>query len=371
MTPLLKAFKYRLYPTEKEKQAINETIETCRRLYNRELELKITKYKEEKQPIGRKELQLYVKAQRLENTYMKAVYVQVLHEVGIRMMEAYNNFFRRVKSGKEKQGFPKFKGRQHYNSFCYTQGGFKVTNDILHLSMIGDIKINLHRPIEGKIKTCTITWKSGKYFVCFSCEVEPNILPSTGKQIGIDVGLIDSVITSDGDFYPKIEVYRKSEKKLKYLQRMVSRRKKGSNRRKKAVALLAKLHEKIANQRRDIIHNTAKEIIKNYDLIAHEDLNIKGMVKNHHLAKSINDAGWFKLFECLEAKANDAGRKVIKVPPEYTSQICSSCGTLVKKDLWQRVHKCECGLIMHRDVNAAKNILAIALSSLGDNTKPA
>lgn len=360
---LLKTFKYRIYPQKATAQIIDNTIETCRRLYNRELEFKIKKYQEEQVLIGRKDIQHYVQEQRKIDTYLQAVYTQVLHEVGIRMIKSYDNFFRRVKLGNEKPGFPKFKGRQHYDSFCYTQGGFKVENNTLRLSMIGDIKIRLHRPIGGKIKTCTIIRKNDKYYVCFSCEAEAKPLPATGSSIGIDVGVTDYCITSNGDFFPKLNGYRKAEKRLKYLQRQVSRRKKSSKRRNKAVLLLARQHEKVANQRKDIAHKVSTELIKNNDLIAHEDLQIKNMVHNQHLAKSINDAGWNKLFEFLAYKASDAGRKVIPVPPAYTSQICSGCGEMVHKKLSERWHNCPyCKLSLHRDVNAARNILQIALS---------
>lgn len=358
-----KTFRFRLYPAKESRQKIDQTIETCRRLYNRELEWKIKSWQEEERSIGRKELQNYVQEQRLTDSYMQNVYTQVLHEVGIRMMKAYDNFFRRVKSGKEKPGFPRFKGKKFYDSFCYTQGGFKLLENRLHLSKIGEVKVKLHRPVEGTIKTCTITRTNGKYYVCFSCELEENPLPATGKKVGLDVGITHLAITSDGQFFPKLDSYRKAEKRLKYLQRMVSRRKKGSARRKKAVRLLAKQHEKVANQRKDIAHKVSTELIRNHDLIAHENLQVKNMVKNEHLAKSIHDAAWGKLFEFLAYKASDAGRKVIPVPPHHTSQICSQCGELVPKKLSVRWHECpHCGLSIHRDVNAAKNILQIALS---------
>ncbi len=358
---MIKTFRYRLYPNTEQRQAIDQTLETCRRLYNRELELKIKKYQEEKVTIGRKELEQLVKAERETNTYMQAVYCQVLHHVGKKLLITYENFFRRVKQGQEKPGFPKFKGRQHFTSFCYTQSGFKLEENRLRLSLIGVIRVKLHRPIEGQIKTCTVSRKNGRYYVCFSCEVEARLLPPTGRAVGIDVGVTDLAVTSDAEFFPKLAAYRKAEKRLQYLQRMVSRRKKGSNRRKKAVLLLARQHEKVANQRRDAAHKISTKLIREHDLIAHEDLKVKNMVKNPHLAKSIQDAGWSLLFNLLAGKACDAGRQVVAVPPAFTSQICSGCGELVPKPLSQRQHTCpHCGLSLQRDVNAAKNILAIA-----------
>lgn len=294
---------------------------------------------------------------------MQSVYCQVLQHVGKNLLKSYDNFFRRIKSGQEKPGFPKFKGRQHFDSFCYTQSGFKLEDGRLALSMIGEIKIKLHRPVVGKIKTCTIKRRNGKYYACLACETELQPLPPTGQAVGIDVGITDLAVTSDGNFFPKLAAYRKAEKRLKYLQRMVSRRKKGSNRRRKAVKLLARQHEKVANQRRDAAHKISARLIRNYDLIAHEDLKIKNMLKNEHLAKSIADAGWNLLFQFLTDKARDAGRRIVPVPPAHTSQICSQCGELVPKKLSQRQHNCpHCGLSLQRDINAARNILAIALA---------
>ena len=340
---------------------IDQTIETCRRLYNYFLEDRIYTFKEIKSSVSKMEQINQLPALKKDNPYYKAVHSQVLQEVVTRLDKAYDNFFRRVKSGKEKVGFPKFKGRQHYDSFCYPQSGFSLKDNKIELSKIGSVKIRLHRDIGGSVKTCSIIRKNDKYYACFSCEVEAQVLPATGKVVGIDVGVADFVITSDGEFFPKIDNYRKAEKHLKYLQRQVSRRVKGSNRRCKAVKLLAKKHEKVANQRKDIAHKVSTKLIEKNDVVAHEDLQIKNMIKNHNLAKSISDAAWAKLFKFLAYKASDAGRKVIPVSPYQTSQICSGCGELVPKKLSQRWHNCPyCGLSIQRDVNAAINILAVA-----------
>ncbi|WP_018703509.1 RNA-guided endonuclease InsQ/TnpB family protein [Anaeromusa acidaminophila] len=363
-TRTIKTFKYRLYPSKEQAQIIDQTIETCRRLYNYWLEDRIYTYQEIKSSPTKFDQTSQLPKLKLSNPYLSLVHSQVLQDVAARLDKAYKNFFRRVKQGTEKPGFPKFKGRQHYDSFCYPQSGFNLGESHLQLSKIGTIKIKLHRPICGTIKTCLIVCKNGKYYACFSCEIEMQTMLSTGDSVGIDVGVADFVITSDGQFFPKLDKYRQAEKRLKYLQRQVSRRKKGSKRRRKAVALLAKQHEKVANQRRDIAHKVSRELVNNNDLIAHEDLQVKNMVKNHNLAKSITDAAWFMLFNFLAYKASDAGRQVVAVPPAYTSQICSGCGKLVPKKLSERWHNCpHCGLSIQRDVNAAINILAIALES--------
>ena len=358
-TKVLKTFKYRLYPTKAQIAIIETTLWLCRFLYNSLLEHRITCYRSGKSVSKVDQLNELPKI-KAEFPEYKEVYSQVLQDVGIRLDKAYQNFFRRVKLG-EKPGFPRFKNRTQYDSFCYPQSGFKLDKDKLILSKLGKIKVKLHRPVEGTIKTCSVVRKNDKYYVCFSCEVEVQILPATGNVVGIDVGVADFVITSDGEFFPKQDSYRKAEKRLKYLQRMVSRRTKGSNRRRKAVKLLAKQHEKVANQRKDIAHKVSTKLVAQYDLIAHENLQVKNMVKNHHLAKSISDAGWSMLFQFLGYKAESAGRQIVPVPPHHTSQICSCCGALVPKKISQRWHNCQhCGLSIQRDVNAAINILAVS-----------
>jgi putative transposase len=221
--------------------------------------------------------------------------------------------------------------------------------------------MKLHRQMDGKIKTCTIKRKNGKYYACFACEMEPKP-QMTGRQVGVDLGVKHLAITSDGQFFEHPKYLRKTEKRLKSLQRMVSRRKKGSNRRHKAVAMLAKCHESIANQRKDNAHKISRYLVDHYDFIAFEDLHIKGMVRNHHLAKSIADAGWRMLIQFTTYKAEYAGKKVVLVAPHNTSQACSKCGQIVKKALHDRTHRCSCGYVTDRDVNAARNILKKAMA---------
>jgi len=294
----------------------------------------------------------------------KTVNAQVLQDVLRRLDKSYQNFFRRLKAG-EKAGFPRFQSYKRYNSFTYPQSGFSLSGTHLQLSKIGNIKVKLHRPVEGKTKTCTIIRKNDKYYVCFSCEAEPQAIPLTYQDIGIDMGIKEFCITSDGELMPNPKNYRKSEDKLKKQQRAVSRKKKGSNRRKKAVAILANTHEHITNQRKDNAHKVANNLLNKYDTICREDLQINNMVKNHRLAKSISDAGWGIFFDILDTKAKQTlGKRVIKVDPKYTSQICSNCGQIVKKSLSVRTHKCECGLEIDRDINAAINILHKGLATL-------
>jgi putative transposase len=220
------------------------------------------------------------------------------------------------------------------------------------------VRIRLHRQTAGKLKTCSILHKNGKYYACFSCEVAAEPLPKTGREVGIDLGLTHLAITSDEQFFSSPKYLRKTEHRLKQLQRTVARKKKGSTRRKKAVLLLAKCHEHIANQRREYAHKISHFLVQKYDLIGFEALRITGMVRNHRLAKSIVDAGWGQLVQFTTYKAESAGKCVVQVNPYETTQRCSQCNELVPKELKDRVHRCPlCGYVADRDVNAAINVL--------------
>lgn len=364
---MLKTYRYRIYPNNRQKQIIDQTIELCRYLYNCGLEHRILAYRQRRASVyAYQQINELPGIKEVFPDY-KNIYSQVLQDVLRRLDKTFSSFFRRVKTG-EKPGFPRYKGENRYHSFTYPQPQENMipANGKVYLPKIGKVKIKLHREIPGNIKTVTVTRRNGKYYACFTVEVESVLLPKTGRTVGIDVGVSAFVATSDGLLVQSPQTYRKAEKSLKTLQREVFRRKKGSNRRRKSVQKLASVHEKIANQRKDIAHKTARYLVNNYDLIAHEDLQIKNMVKNHHLAKSIQDSGWGMFFDILAYKAEEAGKQVVKVNPYNTSQICSGCGHIVKKTLAVRIHKCpHCGLELDRDINAARNILATALSITG------
>lgn len=356
---LYKGFKYRIYPNKRQTETINNTISLCRQLYNSALEHRILMYKNYKINVSRYAQDMEIKDIRKCFPEYTTVYAQVLKDVLNRLHKAYQNFFRRVKHGK-KAGFPRFQSYRKYNSFTYPQHGFNLSDNHLQLAKIGSIKIKLHRPLEGIMKTCTIIRKNGRYYVCFFCETQPNTnTPLTHQGVGIDMGIKEFCITSNGEIFPNPKNYRKAEAKLKKQQRAVSRKKKGSNRRKKAASIVANTHEHIANQRKDNARKVASYLLNKYDYICREDLQIENMVKNHKLAKSISDAGWGIFFRALDAKAKQTlGKRVIIVDPRYTSQICSGCGEIVKKSLANRTHKCPCcGLEIDRDINAAINIL--------------
>lgn len=354
---MLISYKYRLYPTKEQKQTIQFTLERCRLLYNRLLEERILAYRNEEKTLSYFDQTKAITERKKYIPALKEVFTQVLHDVAKRLDKAYQAFYRRVKAG-ETPGFPRFKPATQYDSFTYKQGGHKLQGNKLSLSKIGVIKIKLHRPVEGNIKTCTVSQKNGKYYACLVAEVEAKRLPESTDAVGIDLGIKTLAVTSDGTYFKSPKYLRKSEKRLKRLQRSVSRKKKGSNRRRKAVQILARLHEHVANQRKDYAHKVSRQLVNRYGLIAFEDLDVQGMMKNHQLAKSIADASWSQLVQFTTYKAESAGRVVVHVDPRHTSQLCSNCGEIVKKTLKDREHHCpHCGYNADRDENAAINIL--------------
>jgi putative transposase len=296
------------------------------------------------------------------------IYSQVLQDVLTRLDRAFQRFFARVKSG-EKPGYPRFQGANRYNSFTYKQfgNGAALDNGFLVLSKIGRITVRWSRPLEGTPKTVTISKEADGWYVCISCADVPVLpLPATGQETGIDLGIEAFATLSNGTrvFHPGW--YRRAERALKTAQRRVSRRRKGSNRRRKAVTLLAKAHQKVRRHRQDFHHKTALALVRANDVIYHEDLQTANMLKNHHLAKSISDAGWAQFLSILSYQAACAGREVVAVHPAYTSQHCSGCGVMVQKGLSVRWHSCPgCGTSLHRDHNAAKNIERLGQSRRG------
>ncbi|HKW22157.1 MAG TPA: transposase [Ktedonobacterales bacterium] len=359
-----KTYKYRLIPTPAQEQALESVLSRCRMLYNVALEQRKTWWAR-----GQEKAATYYQ-QKAELPDLKAscleyaeINAQVLQDVILRVERTYQDFFRRVMQGEGKKtpGYPRFQGQSRYNSFTYPQygGGAVLYGGLLSLSKIARIRIRLHRPLEGVPKTVTISREADGWYACISCaEVATEPLPPTGQETGIDVGLKVFLITADGQAIENPRHYRKAEKQLAKAQRRVSRRKKGSKRRKKAVALLKRKHQKVQRQRRDFQHKTALVLVCRYDTIYLEDLRVANMVRNPYLAKSISDASWGQFRTILEAKAACAGRRVVALPPAYTSQDCSGCGERVLKSLSVRTHVCRaCGLVLDRDENAARNIL--------------
>jgi putative transposase len=405
------AFKYRLYPTRKQEQVLFWTLARCRELYNAALSEWKDAYQqyERTQVLVNQDTGQVITAIMVANKRVRSVsyyeqkrdlpeikdireeyqdiHSQVLQDVLLRLKRAFDGFFRRIEQGQD-PGFPRFQGRNRYNSFTYPQAsGFSLTHDNRAcLSKIGSIKLKVHRLIEGTPKTCTIKYEAGRWYAVFTCEVaQPEPLPQVQSEVGIDLGITHFAALSDGTFIESPHYYHKAQKKLEKLQRALFRKKRGSHRRVKAVSRVAKAHRKIANQRRDFHHKQAKRLLQEHQTIVFEELEITNVSKRARpkqdengtylpngaaaksgLNKSILDAGWGQFQQIVSHKAACAGRTVLKVSPRYTSQVCSQCGTVKKKDLSERWHSCECGAELDRDTNAAINILRLGRSQRGD-----
>ncbi len=357
---MLKTYKYRLYPTRKQTKELEWTLETCRILYNSCLVDRNRHYEQTGKGLSRIDQQKILVRDKKNIEYLMNIHSQVLQDVLFRVEKAYKAFFRRLKDRNGKAGYPRFKNIDRYDSITYTQSGFKIIEPAkLALSKIGCIKLKLHRNINGAIKTCNIKKEADKWYVCFSVEYEPVRKPIPAQQIGIDVGIKSFAVLSNGEEVDNPKYLVKSEEKLIKKQKRLSSKKKGSNNRKKARMLVAKLHKKVSEQRRDFHHKVSRKIVDNHGYIVVEDLQIKNMVKNHNLAKSINDAGWGQFLSFLTYKAEEAGCYVEKVNPRNTSKSCSICG-YVYKDMTLSVRNWVCPICNtehNRDINASINIL--------------
>jgi len=365
---MLKTFKYRIYPTKKQIRIMNQWLEECRWLFNHFLAERKEAWEKEQRSINYHSQATSLPALKEQRPSLANVHSQVLQNVAVRIDLAFKAFFRRVKAG-EKPGYPRFRGKGRYDSFTFPQSGFILDGNILRLSKIGNVKVVLHRPVEGQIKTCTIKRSStGKWYVMFSCEWEPVPLPENSQAVGIDVGLYSFATLSTGEQIKNPKFFRQEEKALAKAQRKLSKTERGTPERKKYRKVVARIHERIAWKRQDFIHQHSRRIVNRFGIIAVEDIHVNRMVHNHCLAKSISDAAWSEFFQLLAYKAAWAGRQFVAVNPAYTSQTCSSCGHRQKMPLSERVFKCPCcGLELDRDHNAAVNILGLGLQSLGIN----
>jgi putative transposase len=363
-----KMFQYRIYPTRKQVRKLNETLEECRWLYNHLLEKRKDTYEQRAESLTCYGQINTFSILKHERPTLKEVHSQVLQNVAVRVDLAMKAFFRRCKEHAQKPGFPRFKGYGRYDSFTFPQSGFSITHDNrVVLSKIGAIKMVYHRPMKGKVKTCNIRRSStGKWYVSFSCEGEPECLPERPEQVGIDVGLKTFASLSDGTEIVNPRFFRKEEKALAKVQRKHSKLAKGTPERRKHRKVVARVYERIGFRRENFTHQHSRQIVNAYGVICVEDLHINRMLHNHCLAKSISDASWSAFFAQLSSKAEEAGRKFVKVNPAYTSQTCSRCGHRQKMPLDVRVFACPCCHVQRdRDLNAALNIRGLGLQALG------
>ncbi|MBC6432638.1 IS200/IS605 family element transposase accessory protein TnpB [Nostoc sp. HG1] len=375
------SYQYRLKQTLKQVEIIDNTLDMLRCQYNYQLAQRFEWYEQNRCSIDRCSLvvchipELKDKPNRFsqqatltqlkkDRPWYKSIHSQVLQEVPKKVEIAFDRWLHGDANGK-RSGKPRFKGKGQYKTFTYPQ--FKKEHfqkEKITLSKIGDIKVIVHRQIPDgfDIKTVSVTKKSDGYYVTLSLDDKtvPTVKPDfdINNIVGIDVGLIDFYVASDDTRIAAPKYLRKAERKLKSAQRRVSRRKKGSNRRKKAIKKLGIQHKKVVDTRKDFHFKTANTLLKKYDVVAVEKLNIKGLAKTW-LAKSVNDAAWGQFISILNVKAENAGLKVIAINPNGTSQECSGCGIKVRKTLSQRIHNCPaCKISICRDLNASINIKA-------------
>lgn len=373
-----KTFKYRLYPKPAVERKLAWTLARCRELYNAALSERRDAYRYAGKSISYYDQQNDLPSLKHEiREEYQDIAAHVLQDVLRRLDRAFAAFFRRLKSDKQ-PGYPRFQGCNRYNSFTYPDGaGWKFDGRSLHLTKIGSIKVKLHRPLSGEIKTVTIKREVDEWYVTFSCEgPEPEKLPMFSEEVGIDLGVTHLATLSNGEMIEHPRYYRKAQSTLKKRQQALSRKKPSSHRRDKARKLVAKAHRKIVRQRQDFQHKASKQLVERYQVIVFEEIQIgnlttkpkpkqdekgaylpTGVAAKGGLNKSILDASWGTFVSMCSIKAAWAGRTVIKVDPRFTSQICSGCGQVRKKDLTERWHTCDCGTELDRDVNAAINIL--------------
>jgi putative transposase len=362
-----KAFKFRLWTNANQERELSVMLESQRRLYNAALGQRKDSWETLRVNVKYTEQSAWYKAQRRENPWFGRINFSSAQATLRRLDKAFANFFRRVKAG-DKPGYPRFKGADRFDSIEFPShgDGIRLAGNRLRVQHVGTVRVCLHRPVEGTIKTLTLKREADKWFVVVVCEVPDRpVIGNINPPVGLDVGLEHFLTTSDGEHLANPRFLKTELPALRRAGRSVSRKKLRGANRKKTVKLLRRKHARIANLRREHAHKISNCLFERYGLIAVERLNVHGMLRNRRLARAIADAGWSQFISTLKSKAARAGARVIQVNPSGTSQECSSCGALVPKALSVRIHRCLCGLVLDRDVNAARNILRRALAQLG------
>lgn len=359
-----KSFKYRIYPGPGQRRKLESTLESCRWLYNHLLGARKDTYEGTGYSLNHYEQTAILPSLKIVQPHLNCVYSQVLQNVAVRVDLGMKAFFRRVKA-KETPGFPRFRGKGQYSSFTYPQSGFEIVGEKIRLSKIGLIKAVIHRPLEGRSKTCTVFKSStGKWYAAFSCDWESIKRPENNKQIGIDLGLNTFATLSSGEKIETPKFFRVEEKSLAKAQKAAAKTEKASKERKKRRKITARIYERISWRRSNFIHQESRKIVNNYGFIFIESLSVNRMLHSRLLAKSILDAAWSGFTSLMSVKAEWAGRIFKAVNPAYTSQDCHKCGHRQKISLDIRTYRCSCcGLVMCRDLNAALNILRLGQQS--------
>lgn len=358
-----RTYRYRLYPTRAQAAALEKQLGEACDLYNAALEQRRDAWRDHGRNISFYDQSAEVKDLRAAGTLDPANNAWSQATVLRRLDRAFAAFYRRVKAG-EAPGYPRFRSRGRFDTLTWSFGkgaGCHVKDGRLALQNVGPVRVRWHReiPAEAVLREASVRRSAGRWYVCFSLDVPVRYLPETGCEVGIDVGITTFAATSHGELLVGPRAYRKAEAELRVAHRRVARRQLGSNRRAKAVLQLQRKHEHVRRIRADHAHKLAHGLVNDHDLIAVEDLDVRGLIRGR-LAKDVHDQGWAQFVSFLRDKAECAGREVVLVDPRYTSQRCSACGRVAKKPLSQRVHMCPCGHMADRDVNAACNILDLA-----------
>jgi putative transposase len=359
-----RAYKFRLFTNTNQDRELAIMLESHRRLYNACLDQRITTYQATQVGVRYSDQSAWFKDQRAVNPYFARLNFSSAQATMRRLDKSYTAFFRRCKIGKT-PGFPRFKARDRFDSIDFPSygDGIRLNDNRLRVQHVGVIRCKVHRPVEGIVKTAALKREGDKWFLVLSCDLgDSHVIPSTLPAIGIDVGLENFLTTSDGEVVTNPRFLKKELPALRRAQRAMSRKQKGGTNRRKARKTVRVMHARVANLRREHHFKTALNLVRCYGLIAVERLNIQGMLRSHWMSRAISDAGWASFLEILSHKAASAGATVVAVNPRGTSQRCSGCDTEVRKALSVRTHACpHCGLTLHRDENAARNILARGL----------
>ena len=376
-----KSYKFRIYPIRKQEKKLELALDQACFLYNQILDIHQQIYLGEGETLSEFDMN-----NLLKDFETKQLHSQVKQNIPKRISDAFKHFFRRVKNG-ENPGFPKFHKRIFYSSITFPQYKQEMYSNRLYVSKIGMIKIKKHREIEGQIKTLTIKKENDGWYATFSCDncpIEKQETKPISEVEGIDVGIKKFLVCSDNREFDNPKFLKRSEKKLARIQRRLSRKKKGSANRRKAKIKVARQYTKIKRQREDFHKKLARQLAMEIKYIGIENLNIKGMVRNHCLAKSISDVGWGSFFSYLKYYKTIFGGEIIEVGRfEPTSQTCSNCENKQDMPLDKRIFECkDCGLKIDRDLNASLNIKKLTEKKLnntpgygefqacGDNVRP-
>lgn len=360
---MIRSFKYRLYTSQKVSNKLDNYLENCRRLYNKLLYLEKITYQLDEKFIFYNDLAKIIKTE-------KNIYSQVKQKIAKNLDTNLKKFFKGRKDG---VGFPRFKRKDHCKSFTYPQSGFKLENEYLTLSGFSKIKVKEHRqiPKDCKIKTCTIKKEIDFWYVIFTIEFpDKEVKRNDFKEIGIDLGCKDFITLSDGS---KVENPKYLKNSINLISKFQNEKELLKNPRKKnkLSRKISKLHQKVFRQREDFQHKLSRKLVIEYSHIYIEDLKINKMIKDSNekknLRKTILDSGWNSFTQKLSYKVEETGTRLVKVNPKNTTKMCSNCGLLVPKELSERIHKCSCGLILDRDINAALNILSLGKRTLDAN----